>query len=179
MVFLFGVNNPEKKNINKLYICTLMKFGSHEVMKSLDNSGENKFIKEVKMFENNLRTPIGLIMLGQTINDIKIEHLRFLASMNSPLGVVILMESFKEKKGSVFEFSKETLMMIRELNKVEYEQKTLEMHKQYGAKGKNLNKMEVVKDKLVITKNLSRAITQSIESAQNAIQIESSNECIK
>lgn len=50
MVYLFGINNPEKKNINKLYICTLMKFGAHEVMNSLDNNGESKFLKEAKMF---------------------------------------------------------------------------------------------------------------------------------
>ncbi len=106
IVYLFGINNPEKKNINKLYICTLMKFGSHEVMKNLHDSGEKKFVKEVKMFENNLRTPIGLIMLGQTINDISIEHVRFLADMNSPFGLVILMESYKDRKGLVFEFSK-------------------------------------------------------------------------
>lgn len=57
-------------------------------------------------------------MCGQSIEDISIEHVRFLADMKSPLGVVILMESFKEKKGKVFEFSKETLTMSRDLNKV-------------------------------------------------------------
>ena len=119
-MYLFGINNPEKKNISKLYICTLMKFGAHEVIKSLDNNGESKFMKEAKMFENNLRTPIGLIMCGQNIDDISIEHVRFLADMKSPLGVVILMESFKEKKGTVFEFSKETLRMSKDLNKIEY-----------------------------------------------------------
>ena len=65
-----------------------------------------------------MRTPIGLIMCGQSIEDISIVHVRFLADMKSPLGVVILMESFKEKKGKVFEFSKETLTMSRDLNKV-------------------------------------------------------------
>ena len=75
-------------------------------MKSLDNNGESKFMKEAKMFENNLRTPIGLIMYGKSIDNLSIEHVRFLADMKSPLGVVIMMESFKEKKGTLFEFTK-------------------------------------------------------------------------
>lgn len=93
------------------------------------------------MFENNLRSPMGLIMCGQSINDISIEHVRFLADMKSALGVVILMESFKEKNGLVFEFSKEILAMSRELNKVEYGQKTSDMRKQYAEKGKDMNKL--------------------------------------
>lgn len=38
----------------------------------------------------------------------------------------------------------------------------MELRKQYAPKGKDLAKLEVVKDKLVITKNLPRSITQSI-----------------
>lgn len=75
-------------------------------MNSLDNNGESKFMKEAKMFENNLRTPIGLIMCGKSIDNLSIEHVRFLADMKSPLGVVIMMDSFKEKKGTLFEFTK-------------------------------------------------------------------------
>lgn len=54
------------------------------------------------MFENNLRSPMGLIICGKSIEDISIEHVRFLADMKSPLGIVMLMESFQEKKGLVF-----------------------------------------------------------------------------
>lgn len=67
-MYLFGINNPEKKSIKKLYICTLMKFSFYEVTNSLDSNGESKFVKEAKMFENNLRTPIGLIMCGKSID---------------------------------------------------------------------------------------------------------------
>ena len=54
------------------------------------------------------------------------------------------------------------LRMSKDLNKVEYEQKSMEMRKHYGPKAKEMSKMEVVKDKLVITKVLARAITQQI-----------------
>jgi hypothetical protein len=110
-------------------------------MNSLDNNGESKFMKEAKMFENNLRTPIGLIMCGKSIENLSIEHVRFLTDMKSPLGVVIMMESFKERKGILFEFSKSTLAMSRDLNKVEYEQKTMDIRKQYYAMGKDLSKV--------------------------------------
>ena len=43
------------------------------------------------MFENSLRSPMGFIMLGKGIEDVKIEHIRFLADMRSPLGVIILL----------------------------------------------------------------------------------------
>lgn len=43
------------------------------------------------MFENSLRSPIGFMMLGKGIEDVKIEHIKFLADMKSPLGVVILL----------------------------------------------------------------------------------------
>jgi hypothetical protein len=45
-------------------------------------------------------------MCGKSIDNLSIEHVRFLADMKSPLGVVIMMESFKEKKGTLFEFTK-------------------------------------------------------------------------
>lgn len=91
IVYLFGVNNPEKKSVKKLYICTLMKFTQNEVHKPQDMNGENKFSKEYKMFENSLRSPMGFIMVGKGIEDVKIEHIRFLADMRSPLGVVIML----------------------------------------------------------------------------------------
>lgn len=91
MVYLFGVNNPEKKSVKKLYICTLMRFTQNEIHNPQDHNGENRFTKEYKMFENSLRSPIGFMMLGKGIEDVKIEHIKFLADMKSPLGVVILL----------------------------------------------------------------------------------------
>lgn len=72
-MYLFGVNNPEKKSTKKLYICTLMKFTLYEVCNSVDSSsGENKFMKEYKMFENSLRSPLGFIMVGKGIEDVSV-----------------------------------------------------------------------------------------------------------
>lgn len=67
IVYLFGVNNPEKKSVKKLYICTLMKFLKNEVQSPQDINGENKYTKEYKMFENSLRSPMGFVMLGKGI----------------------------------------------------------------------------------------------------------------
>jgi len=90
-VYLFGVNNPEKKSVKKLYICTLMKFNHHEVQNPQDINGENRFTKEYKMFENSLRSPMGFIMIGKGIEDVNIEQIRFLADMRASLGVIILL----------------------------------------------------------------------------------------
>jgi hypothetical protein len=68
-----------------------MKFSSYEIFNYLDTNGENKFQKECKMFENSLRSPMGLVMIGKSIEDIDIEHVRFLAGMGSALGVIILL----------------------------------------------------------------------------------------
>lgn len=68
-----------------------MKFIQNEIQNPQDINGEIKFTKEYKMFENSLRSPMGFIMLGKGIEDVKIEHIRFLADMRSPLGVIILL----------------------------------------------------------------------------------------
>jgi hypothetical protein len=122
---------------------------------------------------------MGLIMLGKSVEDILIEHVKFLADMKSPLGVIIMLESWKEKSGVFYEIGSETLKVARDLNRVEFDQKTADLRKEYGPKSRNLDKIEVVKDKFVITKNLTRVILSSVEPAQNAIQIETSNDCIK
>lgn len=179
IIYLFGVNNPEKKNVKKLYICTLMKFSIYEICNNQDTNGDNRYLKEFKMFENNLRSPMGLIMLGKSVDDILIEHVKFLGDMKSPLGVIIMLESWKEKSGVFYEIAGETLKLARNLNRVEFDQKTADLRKEYGAKARNLDKIEIVKDKFVITKNLTRVILSSVEPAQNAIQIETSNDCIK
>ncbi len=68
-----------------------MKFTQNEIQNPQDINGENKFTKEYKMFENSLRSPMGFIMIGKSIEDVKIEHIRFLADMRSPQGVIILL----------------------------------------------------------------------------------------
>lgn len=68
-----------------------MKFTQNEIQNPQDINGENKFTKEYKMFENSLRSPMGFIMMGKGIEDVKIEHIRFLADMRAPLGVIILL----------------------------------------------------------------------------------------
>ena len=68
-----------------------MKFLKNEVQSPQDINGENKYSKEYKMFENSLRSPMGFVMLGKGIQDVKIEFIRFLADMKSPLGVIILL----------------------------------------------------------------------------------------
>ena len=58
-----------------------------------------RFDKEIKEFKNNIRTPLGLIIYGDSIKAIKAEYLRFLINFESPFPVIFILSNLKTFEG--------------------------------------------------------------------------------
>lgn len=66
-----------------------MKFSISEVLKS-----EIPFEKEIRDFKNTIRTPIGLIIKGESPKAIQPEHIKFLLNLQCPFITILVLNSF-------------------------------------------------------------------------------------
>jgi hypothetical protein len=57
-------------------------------------------------------------MNGKSIQDIKIEHIKFLVDIGSSCPVIILLENWKDRNGLLYQFDRKTSKIVKGLNKV-------------------------------------------------------------
>jgi hypothetical protein len=150
-----------------------MRFSSSEIIK-----GDNRFDKEMKDFKNNIRTPIGLIIQGESSASILPEHIKFLINIHSPYVMVLVLKNFHTYEGVFCTFQDSIIERIRNTLKKQIGQCAEELKKKTRELPYNEDCFPKEKTKVVITKCLSRTIPTIAEEAPNAITI-SDNECIR
>lgn len=71
-----------------LFLCTFMEFSKDEVVNN--NYKNDAFNAELEEFENVIRCPLVLSIIGTSINAMKIHYVKFLLEMTAPVPFIII-----------------------------------------------------------------------------------------